>query len=554
VKVPGSVKPGHWRWLLAGLLLAALLLRLHGIGFGLPALNDPDELMFELGAWRMLRGLTLNPGWFGHPATTTMQLLALVNIGVFVTGYLAGWFASIHGFTEAFYHHPGWVILPGRILMAIFAVGTIALVYRLASAMFDRSTGLAAAALLAVNPVHVTYSQIIRSDMMACCFMLLCVQAALRIARTGRWRDYVWASLWLGLAVATKWPFALAALAVGGAVAPRIREYPAERRSALIRLGLCFAMGLGFLLLISPYLLLDYPTVLRNLRGEAQIHHLGATGGTPWENGWWYIRHPLFTGLGTAGFLFFLCGAALLPGRREAASIIAPLALAFFLLLCVQHLVWERWALPLMPLAAIIAAPALVGLCRWLRQRLGRWSAASCITVALIATLLPPALETGTLARERRNDTRQQASRWAGQHITPDSTVMVEQFAFDLLPYPWHLLFPLGDAGCMDVRATLNGQINYAPIDGARGNRSIVDYGTLAPSRRDTCRADYAILTQYDRYRAEQAAFPDEAAAYQTLIAQGTVVATFAPVPGISAGPVVRIVRFARRGPTGPNP
>ena len=61
----------RWRWLLAGLLLAALLMRLHGIGFGLPALNDPDELMFELGAIRMMRTLSLDPGWFGHPATTT---------------------------------------------------------------------------------------------------------------------------------------------------------------------------------------------------------------------------------------------------------------------------------------------------------------------------------------------------------------------------------------------------------------------------------------------------------------------------------------------------
>ena len=77
----------RWRWLLAGLLLAALLMRLHGIGFGLPALNDPDELMFELGAIRMMRTPSLDPGWFGHPATTTMELLTLINAGVFGVGH-----------------------------------------------------------------------------------------------------------------------------------------------------------------------------------------------------------------------------------------------------------------------------------------------------------------------------------------------------------------------------------------------------------------------------------------------------------------------------------
>jgi len=41
---------------LALVFLTAALLRLKGLNFGLPALNDPDELMFEMGAVRMLSG------------------------------------------------------------------------------------------------------------------------------------------------------------------------------------------------------------------------------------------------------------------------------------------------------------------------------------------------------------------------------------------------------------------------------------------------------------------------------------------------------------------
>jgi 4-amino-4-deoxy-L-arabinose transferase-like glycosyltransferase len=541
-----SSRSSVWVWAIASILIAALLLRLHGIAFGLPSLNDPDELIFELGAMRMLRSLTLNPGWFGHPATTTMEVLAFINASVMGTGYLAGRFSSANDFVQAFYHQPGWVILPGRIAMALFAVGTVALVYRLASALFDRPTGLVAAALLAVNPVHIAYAQLIRSDMMACFFMMLCLLAALRIVRHGRWRDYLWASLWLGLAIATKWPFALTALAIGCAFLLRMRTHPEERRPAFVRVAACFAMALVFLLLASPYLLLDHVTMLRDVRGEAQVHHLGATGGSPLENGWWYLRHPLLGGLGVAGSVFVAWGTALLARRREAIVIVVPLAIAFFLLLCLQNLVWERWALPLMPLAAIVAAPAFVAACRWLFNRFSRRTAVAGITALLVATLLPPAFAAGTLARERLNDTRQQATGWAAAHIPAGSTVMVEQFAFDLLPNPWHLLFPLGDAGCMDVRATLAGQVKYDAISAARGSRAIVDYGTMTPAKRDTCRADYAILTQYDRYRAERSAFPTEYAAYQSLIDEGTVVATFAPVAGQSGGPIVRIVRFAK--------
>jgi hypothetical protein len=53
-------------WLLAIILLAALAIRLYSVAFGLPALTDPDELMFELGAYRMIDGGQLNPEWFGH--------------------------------------------------------------------------------------------------------------------------------------------------------------------------------------------------------------------------------------------------------------------------------------------------------------------------------------------------------------------------------------------------------------------------------------------------------------------------------------------------------
>ena len=38
------------RLILAGVLLGALIVRLATVNFGLPAMLDPDELAFELGA------------------------------------------------------------------------------------------------------------------------------------------------------------------------------------------------------------------------------------------------------------------------------------------------------------------------------------------------------------------------------------------------------------------------------------------------------------------------------------------------------------------------
>ena len=531
---------------LLGILALATAVRLYSVGFGLPALNDPDELTFELGAIKMLSGPTLNPGWFGHPATTTMYVLAVLTILVFGIGHLLGRFPTIDAFADALYTDPSWVLLPGRVAMVVFAVATIYLTYRLTRELFDRNTALVAAALLAINPVHVTWSQIIRSDMMACFFMLLGMLAALRILREDRWRDHVLAALWLGAAMATKWPYALTALAVFGAVALRMATHPSDRLRSLVRLALFGVLGLVFLFAISPYLLLDHTTTARNMRGEVQVHHLGATGGTLVENAWWYLSGPLAAGLGPAGLALSVGGLALVARRREAAAVVLPVLLGFVIVLCVQSLVWERWVLSLMPLLALAAAASLMALLRAVRHRWPRPVSGAVLALVAAAVLVPPTLRAQDDTRARLDDTRQRASRWALAHIAPGSTVLIEHFAFDLLPQPWRFLFPFGEVGCIDARATLSGKIQLSNVQSSRGARTNIDYGTVADERRETCRADYAILTQGDRYIAESRRFPAEAATYRRLMASGTLVASFAPEPGKVGGPVVRVVRFAK--------
>src|SRR3990167_440537 len=149
--------------IMVAVLFVAAALRLQHIDFGLPALNDPDELMFEMGAIRILRTGTLNPGWFGHPATTTMYVLALVDLIVFAAGYVSGHFASPTAFADAVFADPTLVILPGRIVMAAFGVLSVWLTMRLADELLDRKVALGAGLVLAVSPLAVTWAHVIRS-------------------------------------------------------------------------------------------------------------------------------------------------------------------------------------------------------------------------------------------------------------------------------------------------------------------------------------------------------------------------------------------------------
>jgi len=538
------------RYITAAILLVALGLRLHAVSFGLPALNDPDELMFELGAVRMLRGATLNPGWFGHPATTTMYVLALIDIAVFGVAWLAGWVAGPAGFAEAIWLNPGLIVLPGRVMIVLCGVLTVALTARLGERLFDRRTGLAAAAFLAIDPVHILWSQVIRSDIMASMFLMLCLLSTLKVAHEGKRRDTLLAGLWVGLAVATKWPFAAASLGMAGVVMLRIGEDSSQRNREILRVSIFGTAALATLVIASPFLLIDYPTVARNLVGTVEPYHLGATGGSPLWNLGWYLAHPLRMGLGLVGLALTLIGLVLAARHREARAILAPPAAGFLIMLLVQRTVWDRWALPLFPILAIIGAWGAVWLIDKVTLHRARgWKIAATIVMAIAAG--GPLLATDIAqARERLNDTRQQASRWAEAHIPPNKSVLLEHFAFDLVRRPNPFLFPLAAAGCVDAMSLLKGKIAYSTVDRLRQTRSNIDIGTVAHDKFETCRADYAITTQFDRYAAERERFPAEYAQYRNLLAGARQVAVFAPRPGAVGGPVTRIFKLSR--PTAP--
>ena len=534
-----AVFPSRKRMAMAFILLIALALRLWPINFGLPALNDPDELMFELGAVQMLRTHSLDPGWFGHPAATTMYLLALVDIAVFLVGHALGWFATPAAFVSRLYMNPGWVILPGRIVMVLFGVWTVALTGRLAGRIAGDEAKWAAALLLALSPVHIAWSQVVRSDIVGCAFLVLTVLSALDVM-DGKPREFR-AALWCALAIASKWPFAIGGLAVIAALGWRWKTCRMPLTKAIRNSLIFVTLVPALLVIIAPYLLIDHATVLRDIGGEAQMRHLGATGGGPLSNAWWYVSGPLATAFGPIGLMLCVVGAWTLRRNTKARVLLWPLISVFFTVIICQYLVWERWILPLLPLLAVFGGVSIVGACRIAALRIGAVPATGLV---LFGVCLPLLLTDAGAARARANNTAQQASAWAINHIPPGSTILVEHFGFDLLARPWHLLFPFGEIGCVDPRRALDGKIDHHTIAGGRGARANIDYGTVGANRRFTCAADYAILTQFDRYSAEQKNFPKEYVAYLQLIKRGHIVANFYPKEGISSGRTVHIIKF----------
>jgi len=525
-----------WRGRLAliAVLLVAAWLRLDGVGFGLPALNDPDEPLFMMTAFDMLRNHTLNPGWFGHPGTTTLYCLALAILAIGGLGTLSGRFDGADGFAAAVFADPSIVFLPARLFIVVCGLACVLLTYMIGRRLWGQRAGLFAAAILAVNALHVEYSQVVRTDVQASVFMLLCVLQSLAVLVNGRRRDYALAGLLVGLACATKWPAAAIALSPLCAGLAR-RDYR--------QLAVFLAAAVASLVVISPFLLLDNAVVLHDLAGEARPVHPGATGSGLLGNLAAYAGGPLLASFGVAGLMLAAIGTICAWCDRRWSFAIAPAFALFAVLIAAQHLMWERWLVPLLPFLALSAAWAL----EWIVARiaLAVGGRESWVAIAGLALLLAPMLgEARTMAAERRNDTRQVASAWIRANVAPGSSIVLEHGAIDLLDGPWALRFPLGSAGCIDPREMLSNQISARQVERKREGRAIVDLGHVDRAQLDSCRTDFAVLSHLARYQAEAETYREPLQRYRELIASGVLVARIEPRPGERGGPVILIFRF----------
>jgi len=505
-----SAAPARKTLLLIAILLLAAGLRAWHLDFGLPALNDPDEPIFIMTALDMLREGRLNPGWFGHPATLLFYVLALVIVAVVGIGAAVGAWADGPGFVATVFADPGVVVLPMRAVMAALGVTSVYLGYRLGKRIASPATGLIAALMLAVNPLHIDLSQVIRTDMLATVLMSWALLHALAIARGGGTRDHILAGVAAGLACATKWPAILILVApLSAAIASKV---------PFRTLAIAPLVAIATLVLASPYLILDWPTVVRDLGGEARPIHLGATGHGLWGNLWWYVTHPLARSVTWPGIALAALGTVTL--RRDAAITLLPFTALFLLALATQSLVWERWFAPLLPVVALLIARGIGSIAARSRP------AATILTIALALWCAHATIER---LDDRADDPRQRATAWLLRNAAPGRTILVESAAFDLLPYRGRLLFPLGTEGCIDIRALLASRPSHKATNEKRRGRAIVDLGHVEASRLATCKADYYVLSNHDRYRRADAAFARERAVYRHVLANTRLVATFTP-------------------------
>jgi hypothetical protein len=522
----------------------AAWLRGNGIGQGLPGLYDPDEPLFFINALELLAKQTLQPGWFGHPGTTTLYLLAVNDLAVFLAGKLSGQWQTTAEFATLLYADPSPIVLPARWAIVALALGVIAATARLGAQLGDAAAGLIAALLLAASPLHTEISALVRTDIMVSLFAMLALLRAVRVAESGKRRDLVVAGLWMGTAVATKWPGAVLALAP---LAAWCWSYRDDRRRWLPGAALLVAAMLAAMAVLMPPLWLRPLDVWAALKNELQPAHVGATGGDWLYNLAWYLNVLWARGLGWATILVPAGIALLAWQRRWTALLILALPLAALLVvLCSQANVWQRWLVLPLPLLALLAGFALSAAARAAFAARSGWLAGAG-AAALSLPLAVGAWQDGTA---RGRPTQARAVDFALRNIPAGSQITVEMLAFPLLRGQWSIRYSFGPAGCVDGRQLLAGKVNYDDAATAQKGKQKLVLGTIDPARIASCWSDYAIIHDADRWLNEAARYPQEAAVYRAFIEGGTIVGKFASQPGVSAGPRTLVIRLRPGVPT----
>ncbi|HEY7063033.1 MAG TPA: DUF2298 domain-containing protein, partial [Chloroflexota bacterium] len=214
---PRRTAPGAAWLVLAGILVLAAALRLVGVDWDAGQHLHPDERFIT-----MVENAIQLPSSIAEYFDTAKSPLNPYNrgFGSFVYGTVPLYMVKVLG------EWTGWntyekVTLLGRVLSALFDLGTILLAFLIGRRLFNWRVAALGAFLIAVTPMHIQQSHFFTTDTFVVFFVMAALYYAVRTAQDGGWPNYALMGLFYGIATASKINAATFGLVVFAACALR---------------------------------------------------------------------------------------------------------------------------------------------------------------------------------------------------------------------------------------------------------------------------------------------------------------------------------------------
>jgi hypothetical protein len=428
------VSPQAAGWSLGAICVLGLTLRIWGLGWGLPDLHHPDEIWILNRALAFARG-DLNPHNFLYPTLYFYALFAWEGL-FFVVGRLAGWYGSVAAFERSFFVDPSHIVLAGRAMTALFGVLTLPAVYQFGARLYDRTTGLVAALLLAVAPFAVRDAHYIKHDVPVTLFIVLTQAAVARLVvdedAAAHRRHWLIAGAMAGLALSTQYyafPVILPIIIAAAVDASRTGAW----RAAFGRLLWAGAASIVAFVATSPYFLRELGTVVRDMVAVRQIDMDRAVAQAGAFSSLGAYLHMIATdAIGWSTALLAVAGGLLAftgEGRRAWLLLSFPFAFLAFLAITVPM---SRYLNPLLPSLALAAAVALKR--RRTSSDKNHERIPGVFFVAVVVAIAVPGLLGSLRADEfyRQADTRTLAREFIARTAPAGATILVQPHGVQL--------------------------------------------------------------------------------------------------------------------------
>ncbi|GAC1448726.1 MAG: hypothetical protein NVSMB9_32160 [Isosphaeraceae bacterium] len=198
---------------MSGIVVLALVVRLIGLGWGLPGIDARPDERITIRHALAYGGGDLNPHWFGYPSLygyLTAACFGLLNLWWKTIGVVKNPGDFLLRYVE---NDTPFVLIP-RLISALSGAATVVVIHRLGRRAVSERVGLSAAFILAVLFLPVRDSHFGTTDTLMTFLGTLSLLFAWKVFEEGRRRDYLVSGFLLGLAVTTKYTAAPMALSL----------------------------------------------------------------------------------------------------------------------------------------------------------------------------------------------------------------------------------------------------------------------------------------------------------------------------------------------------
>jgi hypothetical protein len=427
--------------------LVALGLRVIGLRYGLPAVYNPDEVAIMSRALAFAKG-DLNPHNFLYPTFYFYVLFAWEGLTALlaVATHAVSSFAA---FQREFFLDPTRVFVAGRLLTALLGAATVLATGMLGTRLAGRFVGLAAAALLAVAPLHVLNSHYVKHDVPVTFVIVLAYLAYERLWNSASGGLPVEAGSHTtdrirGFRLKAEGPLLAAAGVTGAAfsthyytiflaipLAWAIVHSSRGGREAITRLAIAGLIAAAVFFLLSPFVLVEPATALRDIRANRQIvvdravAHLGYLSSAAR-----YAKLLFSDALGVPAAILAVIGV--IAGiRRDPTRTAWLLAFAIpFLLFIFSTYPASRYLVPVTPFIALFSALGVHAI--WRANGGARLAIQLAFVIAVVAAASAESLRADLFIRQ--TDTRTLALDYINTHVPAGATILTQPYSVPLVP------------------------------------------------------------------------------------------------------------------------